>query len=322
MIKLSIVLPCHNEEEVIKDSYYELKDILTKLIEENKIKAYEIVFVNNGSTDNTLEQMLELQKTDASIVVVDLRNNYGYQGSITAGLCNCTGDAVITIDADLQDDPNKIPEMLDLYYKGYEMVLGIREKRDTDTFFKRLSANLFYKTLNILGVKSINNHGDFRLLSRALVEDFKKMPERNRYIRGMVLSLESKYAMVYYARRERKKGATKFNLPALIAFAIDGITSFTSSPIRFVTIFGFITFTLSILGLIYVLFEKFIREVNVPGWAFLSIVLLFFGGIQSLFLGIVGEYIAKTYIETKNRPLFLVRKIYKRDENEFDANKI
>lgn len=322
MIKLSIVVPCHNEEEVLSDSYQTLKEIIDSLLRDKKISNYEIVFVNNGSTDNTLKEMIKIQEKDSSTVIVDLRNNYGYQGSITAGLFYSTGDAVITIDADLQDDPYKIPEMIDLYNQGFEMVLGVRTKRDTDSFFKKHASQMYYKILEKLGVKSVYNHGDFRLLSRALVEDFKNMPERNRYIRGMVLTLESRYATVYYERAERKKGRTKFNLTALMSLAIDGITSFTSYPIRLVTTFGFITFILSIIGLGYVLFEKLIRGVNVPGWAFLSVVLLFFGGIQSLFIGIVGEYIAKTYMEAKKRPLFLVRKVYRKINNEVDAYKV
>lgn len=314
MMKLSLVIPCHNEEEVIKDSYKILKEILTDLVKTQAITDYELLLVNNGSTDRTLDKMIEIYESDSKVIVLDLRKNYGYQGSISAGMFYADGDAVITIDADLQDDPYKIPDMIRLYKEGYEMVLGIRKDRSKDSFFKRLTANFYYDLLNFLGVNCIKNHGDFRLLSRKLVEEFKKLPERNRFIRAMILELESKYACVYYDREKRKKGKTKFNLKALISLAIDGITSFTSAPIKLVTYFGFITFILSLIGCLYVLNEKFIKKVDVPGWAFLSILILFFGGVQSLFLGIVGEYIAKTYMEVKKRPLFLVRKIYKKEE--------
>lgn len=318
---VSIVLPCHNEEEVILSSYLTLKSIIDQLILENQISGYEIVMVNNGSTDATLNKMLDIINNDDNIVIIDLRSNYGYQGSISAGLYYAKGDVVITIDADLQDDPYKIPEMIGYYKQGFDMVLGVRNNRASDSFFKRFTANSYYKLLNLLGVNTIPNHGDFRLLSRSLVEEFKKMPERNRFIRGMILSLESKYATVVYDRKPRQAGKTKFKIKELFALALDGITSFTSAPIRIVTIFGFIFFLLSILGTLYVLEEKFIRKVDVPGWAFLSLLILFFGGVQSLFMGIIGEYIAKTYIETKKRPLFLIRKIYsKATINENNAN--
>lgn len=321
-MKLSIVIPCHNEEAVISDTYDTLKEIINVLLSSNNISDYEVVLVNNGSTDSTLEKMLSIQSVDEKVIIVDLRNNYGYQGSITAGLCNASGDAVVTIDADLQDDPYKIIDMVDLFKAGYEMVLGIRKDRKQDSFFKRITANFYYRFLDIIGVKSVYNHGDFRLLSKKLVEEFRKLPERNRYIRGLILELESRYACVYYERRKRKKGKSKFNMPKLISFAIDGITSFTSTPIRIITAFGLFAFILSFAGALYVLYEKLIRGVQVPGWAFISIVLLFYGGLQSLFLGIVGEYIAKTYIETKQRPLFLIRNIYKRRNDENDANSL
>jgi len=309
---LSIVIPCYNEEEVINDSYL----ILINLIK-NKFKklisTYEIVLVNNGSSDNTLEKMIDLQKENKNIVIVDLRNNFGYQGSISAGLYHASNDMVVTIDADLQDDPSKILEMIEMHYKGYDLVLGIRENRNSDSFFKKHSAQMYYKFLNILGVDSIYNHGDFRLMSKSLLEEFKKYSERNRYIRSLILSLDNKYGCVYYERTERKKGTSKFNISSLFSLAIDGITSFSTTPIRFISIFGIILFLISIFGMFYVLYEKLINNVDVPGWAFTSILIMIFGGLNSLFIGIIGEYIGKTYIETKQRPIFTVRKVYKSD---------
>ena len=309
---LSIVIPCYNEEEVIFDSY----TILKKLIDNwmgNIINDYEIILVNNGSKDNTLIEMKKIFELDNNVVILDLRNNFGYQGSITSGLFHATKDMVVTIDSDLQDDPTKIKEMVEKHYLGYDLVLGIRENRDSDSFLKRHTAQLYYKLLNILGVNSVYNHGDFRLMSQSLLTDFKKYPENNRYIRGIITNLESQYECVYYGRSERQKGESKFNVKHLLSLAIDGITSFSALPIRFISIFGIFTFFLSIIGMLYVMYEKFIHQVDVPGWAFTSILIMLFGGLNTLFIGIVGEYIGKTYIETKRRPLFSVRKVYKKD---------
>lgn len=309
---LSIILPCHNEEEVIKQSWHELKRILDSLINQS-ISDYEIVMVNNGSSDNTLNEMLKIQELDKKVIIVDLRNNFGYQGSITAGLYNACKDMVITIDADLQDDPEKIPEMIEKHYEGFDLVLGVRPNRTSDSFLKRGTANLYYKFLNFLGVSSIPHHGDFRLMSKELVEDFKLYTERNRYIRGMILNLENKYATVEYVRRNRQAGETKFKPLKLIEFALDGITSFSAMPIRFITIIGFLLFFISLLSIAFIVYQKVIAEVAIEGWAFIALSISLFGGLNSLFIGIVGEYVGKNYIESKERPNFVVRKIYKKD---------
>jgi len=306
---LSIVLPCHDEEDVIESTYKELKGLIDEWLT-IKISAYQLVMVNNGSTDNTLQKMLQLKQKDNNIKILDLRNDYGYQGSITAGLYYSDHDMIVSIDADLQDDPSKISEMIDFYSMGYEMVLGIRKSRKFDSFFKRVSAIAYYRFLKIIGVKSVYNHGEFRLLSKSLVEEMKLYPERNRYIRSIILSLESKYACVYYDREPRRAGKTKFRFFKLISLALDGITSFSNFPIRIILLLGLFMFLLSIVILIYVIYIKCFTELHISGWASISIMILFFGGIQNLFLGILGEYIAKTYIETKQRPFFSVRKLY------------
>jgi glycosyltransferase involved in cell wall biosynthesis len=306
---LSIILPCHNEEEVIECTYRTLKKLLDQWLR-IIISTYEIVMVNNGSTDKTMDAMLRLKAEDKNIKIIDLRRNFGYQGSLTAGLFHSTADVAVTIDADLQDDPAKIAEMVGKYQEGYDMVLGIRSSRSSDGFFKRQSANIFYYLLNKFGVRSIPHHGDFRLLSRSLVEEFKSMSEVNRYIRGMILSLESRYACVYYDRTPRTGGKTKFNFVNLASLALDGITSFSIIPIRIVFGSGCFMFFSSVVGVGYVFYFKFIAGLDVPGWASILTTLLFFGGIQNLSLGIIGEYVAKTYLETKKRPLFSVRRIY------------
>ena len=218
---LSIVIPCHNESEVIQDTWARLKE-LAESWEGRIIAGHELVMVNNGSTDDTLEKMIGISRQDPHAVIVDLRRNYGYQGSITAGLFTASKDMIVSVDADLQDPPEKIEDMVRKFGEGYEMVLGVREDRKRDFFLKRWTAALYYRFLNSIGVESVQHHGDFRLLSRALVEELKKFPERNRYLRGMVLHLESKYAVVAYARRERKAGKTKFDIRNLFEFAVDG----------------------------------------------------------------------------------------------------
>lgn len=307
---LSIVVPCYNEEEVIYDSYNVLNNLICNNLKD-LIHEYEIVLVNNGSNDATLDKMLSIQTKNNNIVIVDLRNNFGYQGSISAGLHHATKDMIVTIDADLQDDPEKISEMIKMHYDGYDLVLGIRENRDTDSFFKRHSAQIYYKFLNAIGVNSVYNHGEFRLMSKELLEEFKKYSERNRYIRSLILSLDNRYGCIYYKRTARTKGSSKFNISNLFSLAVDGITSFSTTPIRFIFLFGIILFLISILGMFYVLYEKFINNIDVPGWAFTSILIMIFGGLNSLFIGVIGEYIGKTYMETKHRPIFSVRKIYK-----------
>ncbi|MBV9987983.1 MAG: glycosyltransferase family 2 protein [Chitinophagaceae bacterium] len=307
---LSVVIPCHNEEAVIESSYATLSGLLRKWVGD-VISDYEIVMVNNGSTDTTMHKMWTLAANDDKVVVVDLRKNYGYQGSITAGLFHADNDMIVSIDSDLQDDPEKIHEMVIKYYEGYELVLGVRSSRDTDSFFKKHASQFFYRFSNMLGAKSVYNHGDFRLMSRRLLENLKNMNERNRFLRGMILELDSRYACVYYERARRMAGKTKFDFYNLLGLAVDGITSFSTKPIRLISFLGIFMFLLSGLGLLYVLYVKLIAKVDVPGWAFTSLIIFFFGGVQSLFLGIIGEYVAKIYTEVKQRPLFNVRTVIK-----------
>ena len=314
MKSLSVVIPCYNEEEVIVETCQTIKKFLDGL---EIISDYEIILVNNGSTDNTFEEMNRVYVDDEHIVIVDLRNNFGFQGSITAGLFNAYFDMVVSIDADLQDDYHKIEEMILKHYDGYDLVLGVRKSRNSDSFLKRITAQAYYKFLNRLGVNSVYNHADFRLMSRSLLEDFKNYPEKNRYIRGIITSLESRYACVYYDRVKRTKGESKFNVSSLLSLAIDGITSFSAIPIRFISLFGVFMFFVSLLGIGYIFYEKFINNIDVPGWTFIVVSIMLFGGLNSLFIGIIGEYIGKTYIETKERPVFTIRKRYdRRKDNE------
>ena len=309
LVNLSIVIPCFNEEDVLPVSIQELIPILEEM-QNDLISDYQIVFANNGSKDNTLAVMLALKEEYKKIKIVDLRNNFGYQSSISAGLFHADGDVIISIDADLQDDPAKIKDMVDLHYQGYDMVLGVRDSRSTDSFFKRIFSQGFYKLMQLLGANSVYNHGDFRLLTKELVQTLKAYPEKNRYLRGMVLSIENKYAKVYYKRRKRTHGETKFKPLQLISLALDGITSFTIKPIRLIFLLGMSMFFVSLLLIAYVLYLSLIQGVPIKGWTSTLVIILFFGGVQNIALGIIGEYVAKTYTETKQRPWYVVRKIY------------
>lgn len=311
---LSIVVPCHNEEATLPTTLREL-DALVHLWLGKLISSCEYVLVNNGSTDRTLAVMRSLSSSEADLQIVDLRRNFGYQGSITAGLHHASGDVSVTIDCDLQDDPACIEAMLEQYRQGHELVLGVRKSRSSDSALKRVTAQAYYRLLSLLGVEGVYNHGDFRLMSRALVEEFKSLPETNRYLRSLIVQLDSNYGCVYYDRRTRKAGRTKFTPGRLIALAIDGITSFSSVPIRIVTFAGVGMFGVSFLGLAYVAYILLFAHRGVPGWASLATILLFFSGIQMLSLGIVGEYVAKTYTEVKRRPLFVVRNVYRQSRS-------
>jgi glycosyltransferase involved in cell wall biosynthesis len=226
---LSIVIPCHNEEEVLCGTHKRLSDIMAGLLSRGKMSDYELVFVDNGSTDQTLNELKALFDQDSHLRIISLRRDFGFQGSLSAGLYHAKGDAVVTIDADLQDPPEKIEEMI-VHYEQ-DLVLGVRESRETDSFFKRFFAESYYRLLKLLGVNIVYNHGDFRLMSKSLLAEFNALPERNRLIRAMILQLESRYAVVSYEREKRTAGESKFNISSLFSLSLDGIVSFTYIPL-------------------------------------------------------------------------------------------
>ncbi len=306
---LSIVVPCHNEEDVLLPTHQRLNKILQDLNGKRKCADYEIIFIDNGSTDSTLKVLEDIFEKDKHVRIISLRCDFGYQGSISAGLSGAKGDAVVTIDADLQDPPEKIEEMIDHYQSDYDLVLGIREDRKTDTFMKRFFSENYYRLLKFMGAEIVYNHGDFRLMSSGLVESFNKLPERNRFIRGMILKLESRYAKVYYSRESRKAGKTKFTPKAMFSFSLDGITSFSYMPLRLAAICGIFMCFGTLIGIAWVFYVKIGQDV-VPGWASTLLPIFAIGGFQLFVLGIMGEYIGKLYTEVKQRPIFLVRKEY------------
>ena len=308
---LSIVIPCYNEEETLTHSYTVVSDLCYRWKNDGLLADYELFFVNDGSGDKTLEILKDVYSKDNHVNFLDLRKNVGFQGAITAGMFESTGDIVVTIDADLQDEPKKIEEMIYKHYEGFEMVLGVRNNRNSDPFFKRVFAQTYYKILGKIGVISVYNHADFRLMSREIINELKKFPERVRYLRSLIFEIEPNYTCVYYDRTPRKLGLSKFTFSKSFSLAVDGITSFTSRPIRLLSILGIIMFGISIIGGVTVLLGKFYWHLGIPGWASLAIIVLFFGGIQNFSVGVVGEYVAKIYIENKQRPLYLVRNTYR-----------
>ena len=304
---LSVVVPCHNEQEVLPSTHQRLTAILKELSSAKKIHNYELIYVDNGSTDNTLEILEKIFEPDTHVRVISLRRNFGYQGSISAGLFHSRGDAVVTIDADLQDPPEKIKEMVPYYERGYDLVLGVRKDRSVDSFIKMFFSQNYYRLLSLMGVVVVHNHGDFRLMARGIVDEFNALPERNRLIRAMILQLESRYAVISYHREPRKMGESKFNFRSLLSLGLDGVISFTYAPLRIASLVGILFFFLALLGSGWVLYLKLFKNV-IPGWASTLLPLLVIGGFQLFFLGLIGEYIGRLYIEVKQRPLFVVRK--------------
>lgn len=301
--KVSVVVPMYFEEKVVEECYKRLSTILSC----QKIN-YEIIFVNDGSKDATEEILLQIAKIDAKVKVINFSRNFGHQAAVTAGIFNSTGDAVVIIDADLQDPPSLIPEMVYLWEKGYDIVYAKRKKRIGETKFKLLTAKYFYKFLNYMSDIDIpKDTGDFRLIDRQVVEAFKNMPERNRFIRGMMSWLGFNQTYIEYERDERFAGETKYPIKKMIKFASDGIFSFSTKPLRLINKLGFITVIISLVLIIYSFYIKLTGKYAISGWASLMIAITFLGGIQLLSVGILGEYIARIYDESKNRPLYIIK---------------
>ena len=305
--KISIIVPCYNEQEVLETTHQRLAFILNSLVQKSKCSSYEIVYVDDGSKDATLKILEEIFSKNKNVRVVVLRRNFGLQGAISAGLSLACSDASVTIDADLQDPPEAIEEMITQYENGYDLVLGVREDRQSDTFSKKFMAENYYRLMKVLGVEIVHNHGDFRLMAKSLVDEFNMLVERNRFIRSMILTLDNHYATVGYKRQPRIQGVTKFNLKKMLSFSLDGILSFSFVPLRLVSIIGLISCLLALIGGVYIVYAKIIGMV-LPGWTSTVLPLFIFSGLQILSLGIIGEYIGRLYVEVKQRPLFSVRR--------------
>lgn len=316
MNRLAIVVPCYNEEEVLKIASQALREVLDDLVSKGKIAEDSFVlFVNDGSKDRTWE-LIEEEHALHPIQIrgVKLAGNVGHQFALTAGLITAKdmADVTISIDADLQDDVAVIEEMIDKFIGGCDIVYGVRKERKTDTFFKRTTAQGFYKVMELMGVKTVYNHADFRLMSQRAVEEFSKYQETNLFIRGMVPLIGYQTDSVYYDRKERVAGESKYPLKKMLALAFNGISSFSVKPISFILGLGVFIVFASFCALIYALVSYFTGNVE-PGWTSLIISIWFLGGLQLLAIGLVGEYIGKIYIEVKHRPRYNIEKVLDRE---------
>ncbi len=299
---LSVVVPCYNEEAVIRQTHGRLIRVL-----ENAGLSFEIIYVNDGSRDRTLAILHDLQTADNRVRVVSFSRNFGHQLAITAGIDCATGDAVVLIDSDLQDPPELIPSMVKLWREGNHVVYGVRESRVGESHFKLATAQAFYRLINqISDVPIPLDTGDFRLMDRRVVEVLKKMPERDRFVRGMVSWVGFKQAPLSYARAERAAGESKYPLRKMLLFAMDGVVSFSIVPLRISTLIGFLAATLAVAGILYALVLRLFTGIWAPGWTLLFISTFFLGGMTLGCLGIIGEYVGRIYRELKRRPLYVI----------------
>lgn len=311
MDKLAIVVPCYNEEEVLQLASKTLRGVLDTLIQKEKIAEDSfILFVNDGSRDRTWELIEKEHAAHSQVRGLKLAGNVGHQNALTAGLLTVMDmcDITISIDADLQDDVEVIEEMVDKFHEGKDIVYGVRSGRSTDSFLKRSTAQGFYRFMSLMGVKTVYNHADFRLMSRRAVEQFSRYGESNLFLRGMVPLIGYETDSVYYERRERAAGKSKYPLKKMLALAFNGITSFSIKPIGLITVLGIIMVIGSIFAAVYALISYFTGNV-VQGWTSLILSIWFIGGVQLLAIGLVGQYIGKIYMEVKHRPRYNIEKI-------------
>ena len=305
---LYIVIPCYNEEDVLPITSKKIKEKVSNLIKKKKIdNNSKILFIDDGSKDNTWKLIEKLCKKNKIYKGIKLTRNKGHQNALLAGMktAHKYADIIISMDADLQDDINAIDNMIEENYKGSEIVYGVRSSRKKDTWFKKTTAQTYYKFMKRIGVELIYNHADYRLLSKKALESLFEYNEVNIFLRGIIPQIGYKTSIVYYERNERIAGESKYPLKKMINFAIDGITSFSIKPLKIITILGTLISFFSFLIMIYSLIVKYTGH-TVAGWTFIIISIWLIGGIQMLFLGIIGEYIGKIYSESKNRPKYFI----------------
>lgn len=309
-IKLSFVIPCYDEQQVLRSTFDELFQLLSRLIEDGKVSSEStIYFVDDGSRDSTWRIIEDIVQFSSNAVGVKLAANVGHQFALLAGLMTADGDAVISLDADLQDDISVVEEMIDRFTNGSEIVLGVRRRRDKDTFFKRYSAIAYYRILEFMGARVVRNHADFRLMGRAAIEALRAYGESNLYLRGIVTSLGFTLDTVYYDRKDRFAGESKYTLSMMIGLALSGITSFSVVPLRMISYLGLAVFTFSAAMGFWILYVGIFTEAAVPGWASITLPIYFIGGVQILCIGVLGEYVGRIYGESKRRPRYCVEKV-------------
>lgn len=309
-------MPCYNEEEVLGLTIRKMRSLMKRLIKAKKISPQsKVCFVNDGSTDGSWRIISRTAKKDSLFCGLNLSRNFGHQSAILAGMFDNEADIYVTIDADLQDNPDCIEEMLSHVARGCDIVYGVRKSRDSDTWFKKWSAQLFYRFLKMLGVNVVYNHADFRMMTKRAVEVLKQFPERNLFLRAIVPLLGFESATVYYDRTARPAGETKYPFNKMMALAWNGISNFSIVPLRLVTFLGFFLCFLSIIFIGLVIYRWSVRG-TIVGWASTVTIITMFSSVQMISLGIMGEYLAKVFVEVKKRPLFIVK-----EKTDFDARK-
>ena len=308
-MKLNVVIPCYNEDEVLHETNRQLTELVDSMIDDNLLTECDILYVDDGSDDKTWDVIEELQTTSPYVHGLKLAHNVGHQNALWAGLEQSVGkcDAVVSIDADLQHDIHKIRDMVLSYQAGFEVVYGVRNSRATDSKFKKRTALSFYKLMQKMGVDLIPNHADFRLLGKNALQALSEFPERNLFLRGMVRLLGFKETYVYFDCNERYAGKSKYSSRKMFAFALDGITSFSVWPLRIISLIGLICLGVSIAEMIYILVAYF-QGRTIQGWASLLFSVWFLGGLLLFSVGVVGEYIGKIYKEVKRRPRYIIEK--------------
>jgi len=302
-IDLSVVAPIYNEESCIAEFYMRLSKVL-----DAAGLSSEILFVDDGSTDRSLEMLRELHRNDPRVRIVSFSRNFGHQASVKAGIDTASGNAIITIDSDLQDPPELIPQLLKKWHEGYDIVNTVHLGRPGETRFKKFTATLFYRLLRAIADIELNlEAGDFKLISRTVADHLKRIPERNLYIRGLTSWLGFRQVSVPFTREPRFAGHTKYSLSKMLRFAWNGITHFSFLPLQLSTYLGFVTLVVCLIWILQALYVRFILDTAVAGWTSIMVAVLFLGGVQLVTLGILGSYVARSYDETRGRPLYVIR---------------
>lgn len=317
-IKYSVIVPMFNEEEVIATTFERLSEVMRQTNE-----SYELIFVNDGSRDASAAIITEITASHPEVVLIDFSRNFGHQIAITAGMDYARGQAVIIIDADLQDPPEVMLLMIEKWKQGYEVVYGKRIKRNGETWFKKSTAKLYYRLLRTLtNVDVPTDTGDFRLIDRKVCDVLKGLKEKNRFVRGLISWVGFKQTSVEFIREERFAGVTKYPLKRMLSFAMDGITSFSYKPLRIATYIGFSISFVSFIYLIVVLYQRLFTDSTTAGWASIVAINLLFNGIILILLGVIGEYIGRIYDESKNRPLYILREVVEKGAEAHASNQL
>ena len=310
-MKLGIVIPCYNEEEVLTETTARLEKLLSEMVSNQEISEDSFVcYVDDGSKDTTWQMIEAFTREKPFFRGIKLSRNFGHQNALIAGLMQLKeeADALISMDADLQDDIEVVKGFVEKYKEGYEVVYGVREDRGSDTKFKRGTAEFFYKIQSFMGIESISNHADYRLLSRRALQSLSEFKEINPFIRGIVPLIGFRSCSLYYTRAERFAGETKYPFKKMLFFALDGIASFSIVPLRLITVVGFAIFMFSLLMILWVVFEKLFLDTTIQGWSSMMISIYFIGGIQIMGIGIIGEYVGRIFQQSKGRPRYIIDK--------------